>query len=67
MTRKRVMGHFNDNEMPSRYGSKHRLTTKDLEHLTNVQMPVLDEVAAMLLGAKQKADKGELNALKPWR
>ena len=67
VTRKRVMGHSNNDDMPSRYGSKHRLTTRDLKHLTKLQMPVLDEVAVMLLGAKQKADKGELNALKPWR
>jgi integrase len=66
VTRVRVMGHSTRNDMPSRYGAKKRLTTRDLAQIVQTPSPVIDEMSSLLLGAKDRADRGELIALKPW-
>jgi integrase len=65
-TRRKVMGHAGHNNIPSRYGRKQRLTTRDLAQLTDISSPVIDEMTELLLSAKQRADRGELQELKPW-
>ncbi|MBO0343897.1 site-specific integrase [Roseibium sp. CAU 1637] len=65
-TRTRVMGHKNKDDIPSRYGSKSRLTTRDLELLTDIRSPVIDKISGPLIAAKALADQGKLKVVKPW-
>ncbi|WP_156386383.1 hypothetical protein [Rhizobium sp. Leaf391] len=64
--RKRLMGHSNKSDMPTRYGSKTRLTTRDLKELVSVQNPTIDQMSEILMDAKERADRGELETLRPW-
>ncbi|TCQ07666.1 hypothetical protein C8J34_104127 [Rhizobium sp. PP-F2F-G36] len=64
--RKRLMGHSNKNDMSTRYGSKTRLTTRDLKELAEVRNPTIDQMSEILLAAKMRSDEGELKAFKPW-
>jgi len=66
VTRMRVMGHSSGKDTPSRYGSKTRLTTRDLAEITNAQMPELVSVGELLLAARRKADSSEMTLIKPW-
>ncbi|MBO9135146.1 hypothetical protein J5289_21750 [Rhizobium sp. B230/85] len=64
--RKRLMGHSNKSDMPTRYGSKSRLTTRDLKSWVEAQNPTIDKMSDILLAAKERADRGELKIIKPW-
>lgn len=64
--RKRLMGHSNKTDIPTRYGSKTRLTSRDLKELTSVQNPTIDQMSEILMNAKDRADRGELEVLRPW-
>lgn len=64
VTRVRVMGHSSKDDMPSRYGAKSRLTTRDLAQIVEATSPAIDEMSQLLLEAK--AARGELIVLKPW-
>lgn len=66
VTRRRVLGHAGGKDVPSRYGRKQRLTTRDLALIAAISSPAIDEMTNMLMGAKKRADKGELQVLKPW-
>lgn len=66
VTRKRVMGHKIKDDTPARYGSKTRLTTRDLALLTDIKSSVIDEISGPLIVAKEKSERGELMVLKPW-
>lgn len=65
-TRIRVMGHTNSSDMPGRYGSKRRLTSKDLTQIAEARSPLIEQLSDLLLAAKHKADQGELTVLRPW-
>jgi len=65
-TRRRLMGHSGKADVPTRYGRKQRLTTRDLAQLTQISSPMIDAMAKLLLGAKERADSGELTVLNPW-
>jgi integrase len=65
-TRRKLMGHAGHNDVPSRYGRKQRLTNRDLAQLTDISSPVIDEMAELLLSARERANRGELEELKPW-
>jgi len=65
-TRRRLMGHSGKADVASRYGRKRRLTNRDLGELTMITSSVIDEMARLLLNAKERADAGELTVLKPW-
>ena len=64
--RKRLMGHSNKSDMATRYGSKTRLTSRDLKELVSVQNPIIDQMTEILMGAKERADRGDLEVLRPW-
>lgn len=64
--RVRVMGHASRSDMPGRYGSKNRLTTRDLAMIVGARMKEIDDVSNLLLTAKERAERGELSLLKPW-
>ena len=66
-TRKRVMGHKDRSDSASRYGSKQRLTSRDLDLLIGVESSTISQMAEILLAAKQRADKHELSIARPWR
>lgn len=65
-TRRRLMGHKGKSDVPSGYGAKNRLTTRDLGELTKQSAPAIEKIMPALLEAKQKADRGDLVTLKPW-
>ncbi|WP_416064599.1 tyrosine-type recombinase/integrase [Rhizobium sp. ZK1] len=64
--RKRLMGHVNSKDVPSRYGAKDRLTLRDLKEIHKAQSPVIDMMTEVLMNAKERAERGELTTLKPW-
>jgi len=64
--RKRLMGHADKSDIASGYGSKTRLTVRDLSELVNAKSPVIDAMTAKLLAAKSRADAGDLQTFKPW-
>ncbi|WP_345099295.1 hypothetical protein [Chelativorans composti] len=66
VTRRRLMGHSAKKDIPSRYGRKQRLTNRDLAQLTTISSPIIDEMAKLLLQARDRASRGELRVLKPW-
>ncbi len=66
VTRTRIMGHSSRSDMPARYGSKQRLTTRDLKQIVGATSPVIDEMTELLMGAKHRAERGEMTVLKPW-
>ena len=63
--RKLLMGHSNKSDMSARYGSKTRLTTRDLKEL-GAEDPIIDQMSVILLAAKERAEQGELTVYKPW-
>lgn len=65
-TRERVMGHATNNDAPANYGAKGKYSSRDLEELTGIGTDVLEELSGILLGAKKRADAGELTVLRPW-
>lgn len=65
-TRERVMGHATNKEAPANYGAKGKYSSRDLEELTGIGTDVLEELSGILLGAKKRADAGELTVLRPW-
>lgn len=66
VTRKRLMGHSPKSDIPARYGMKHRLTTRDLQHFEQAASPALDAITPILLAAKERVNCGDLVVLKPW-
>jgi integrase len=66
VTRRRVMGHAGRKDTPARYGRKQRLTTRDLAQLADVSSPAIEEMTEILMGTKERANRGELDILKPW-
>ncbi|PZM07560.1 site-specific integrase [Rhizobium tubonense] len=64
--RKRLMGHSNKSDMATRYGSKTRLTTRDLKELVSVENPTIDQMSEILMDAKERANRGDLETLRPW-
>jgi hypothetical protein len=65
-TRHRVLGHSPHNDIPGGYGAKGRYSSRDLEEFVGIGAEVLDELSAILLQTKSRADKGELKVLQPW-
>lgn len=65
-TRDRVMGHATHKEAPAIYGAKGKFSSRDLEELSGIGTGLLEELSGILLGAKQRADAGELTVLRPW-
>jgi integrase len=65
-TRMQIMGHASRKDMPGRYGQKQRLTTRDLKLLVEASSPIIDDMAELLMGAKLRADAGELDTPKTW-
>ncbi len=65
-TRHRVLGHSPHNDIPGGYGAKGRYSSRDLEELVGIGAEVLDELSDVLLGARERADRGELKVLQPW-
>lgn len=61
-----VMGHSTKKDIPAGYGSKHRLTTRDLTEITQAASPAVDFMTTKLLAAKTAANKGELQIVKSW-
>jgi hypothetical protein len=66
VTRTRIMGHSSRSDMPARYGSRQRLTTRDLKQIVGATSPVIDEMNGLLMGAKHRLERGEMTVLKPW-
>lgn len=64
--RRKLMGHTGNNEIPSRYGRKQRLTNHDLTEFTKILSPEINLIAELLMPSKERADRGELRVLKPW-
>jgi integrase len=64
--RMQIMGHSSRKDMPTRYGAKQRLTTRDLKLLVEASSPIIDEMTELLMSAKQRSESGELQVLKPW-
>ncbi len=60
------MGHSSRSDMPARYGSKQRLTTRDLKQIVGATSPVIDEMTELPMGAKHRLERGEMTVLKPW-
>ncbi|MBW0369995.1 site-specific integrase [Ensifer adhaerens] len=65
--RKRLMGHSVKDDVPSRYGSKTRLTVRDLRAIAALNDPTVDAVCDLLLDARSRVDNGELTLLEPWK
>jgi integrase len=65
-TRLQIMGHSSGKDIAGRYGAKQRLTTRDLKLITEASSSNIDEMAELLLGAKQRADAGQMDLPKPW-
>ncbi|MRN67705.1 hypothetical protein [Brucella sp. 10RB9213] len=61
-----LMGHSIRNDIPAHYGSKKRLSPRDLEEITGSSSREIQFMAETLLAAKAKADAGELTIVKPW-
>lgn len=61
-----VMGHSTKKDVPAGYGSKSRLSARDLEEIANASSPEIEYMAAKLLKAKMAACAGELTTIKPW-
>jgi len=61
-----IAGRTSRSDMPARYGAKQRLTTRDLKQIIGASSPVIDQMTELLMGAKERADAGELQVLKPW-
>lgn len=64
--RKRLMGHADKNDIPSGYGSKSRMTVRDLGELANANSSTIEAMSDVLLSAKKRAETGELERLEPW-
>ncbi|WP_274426492.1 site-specific integrase [Chelativorans sp. YIM 93263] len=64
--RKLLMGHSIKDDMSARYGSKKRLSARDLQQLTGTSSPEIQFMTKALLDAKSKAETGELVVVKPW-
>jgi integrase len=64
--RNMLMGHSIRNNIPAHYGSKKRLSPRDLKELTETSSREIQFMAETLLAAKAKADAGELTTVKPW-
>lgn len=60
------MGHVDKSDIPSGYGSKSRMTVRDLTELAGGNSSTLDAMADVLVTAKERADAGKLQRLKPW-
>jgi integrase len=65
-TRRRLMGHKGKTDVPSGYGAKNRLTTRDLGELAKQSAPAIERIMPALLEANRKAESGDLIKLKPW-
>ena len=61
-----LMGHSIRNDIPAHYGSKKRLSPRDLKELTETSSREIQFMTETLLAAKEKADMGELTVVKPW-
>lgn len=65
-TRRRIMGHKDASDSANRYGSKTHITARDLHKLAEVQSSTIVDMSEILLTAKERADRGELQIVKPW-
>ncbi|NJL07941.1 MAG: hypothetical protein HC900_06510 [Methylacidiphilales bacterium] len=63
-TRNRVLGHVGD--VPDGYGRKGMLSPEQAAAFAALEPPVVKEMRAVLLAAKNRADRGEMTVLKPW-
>ncbi|WP_435657810.1 hypothetical protein [Brucella pituitosa] len=61
-----LMGHSIRNDIPAHYGSKKRLSQRDLDEVTGNTSREIEFMMEALLAAKTKADSGELKVVKPW-
>lgn len=61
-----VMGHSTRNDIPAGYGSKKRLSTRDLNEIATTPSPEIQFMTESLLRAKATADAGHLVVVKPW-
>ncbi|MEN5246158.1 hypothetical protein [Brucella pseudintermedia] len=61
-----LMGHSTRDDIPARYGSKKRLSPRDLEQLTGSTSREIQFMTETLMATKAKADAGELTVVKPW-
>lgn len=64
--RNMLMGHSIRNDIPAHYGSKKRLSPRDLKELTETSSREIQFMTETLLAAKEKANAGELAIVKPW-
>jgi hypothetical protein len=63
-TRDRILGHVSG--VPGRYGKKWLFSPEQVAAIEALAPPVVKSMRTILLAAKEKADRGELVALKPW-
>ena len=64
-TRDRILGHASG--VPGGYGRKGMPTPEQMAAIEAQAPPVFKKLREILTTAKQRADRGELTALKPWR
>jgi hypothetical protein len=65
-TRDRILGHVSD-DVRGRYGSKGVLDPKIAATIEALEPDVLKKMREILLGAKKRADAGELDVIKTYR
>jgi integrase len=63
-TRNRIVGHVDRSSEADTYGSKSFMAPEVAAQITELDNPVIREIAAVLSAAKYKADKGELKLMR---
>lgn len=66
-TRGRVLGHSTVPGAAGNYGRNGLLSMDELQILTGITNPLIDQMRDLLLQAKRRADTGELTLLRPMR
>jgi integrase len=64
-TRNRILGHATS--VPERYGRNGAQCRAQVAAIEAVEPPVIKKMREILVGAKLRADRGELIVMKPWR
>lgn len=63
-TRDRILGHAGG--VSGGYGRKGTQTQAQVAAIDAIEPPVVQKMRAILMNAKEQADRGELVRLKPW-
>jgi len=63
-TRDRILGHAS--AVPGRYSRKSKIDPEQIAAIEKLEPPVVKTMREVLMGAKEKTDRGELIILKPW-